>query len=285
MASSSGGEKNLSVCNDAVTNNSGNNDTTPTDMITKKRSFTQKLAIQRQVFHEMTSFRKFPLQDMAIRDVEENLKDYLAAATTAADAASGDDVVSAAHSDSDDSEDEHKRRQKEVSSVDTTKTSPTQLQQTYQEEHTWREQFTKEFLQEKSMPVVVMTNNDQSVQPSSNLTQEMENFLPFLDAVIERHFDGFETNSSSTDSRSAENSVETCSEINDKENILDNNAKQSCVTFEEIDDCQQTGKDMATSSIFIFDDDDDEEEHVGNDTQNTSQLPILWSFEPRLFAM
>ena len=86
----------------------------PTDMIAKKRSFTQKLAIQRQVFHEMTSFRKFPLQDMAIRDVEENLKDYLAAATTAADAASGDDVVGAAHSDSDDSED-GQRRQKEVS--------------------------------------------------------------------------------------------------------------------------------------------------------------------------
>eukprot|EP00985_Skeletonema_marinoi_P025009 scaffold17912_cov95-Skeletonema_marinoi.AAC.4 len=89
MASSGGG--NRSVCNDATTINSRNNDTTPTDMIAKKRSFTQKLAIQRQVFHEMTSFRKFPLQDMAIRDVEENLKDYLAAATTAADAASGDD--------------------------------------------------------------------------------------------------------------------------------------------------------------------------------------------------
>ncbi|KAK1736093.1 UL52/UL70 DNA primase domain-containing protein [Skeletonema marinoi] len=291
MASSGGG--NRSICNDATSINSRNNDTTPTDMIAKKRSFTQKLAIQRQVFHEMTSFRKFPLQDMAIRDVEENLKDYLAAATTAADAASGDDVVSTAHSDSDDSED-GQRRQKEVSPVATAKTSPKQLQQTCQEEHTWREQFTKEFLQEKSMPVVVMTNNDHTVQPSSNftdavptLTQEMENFLPFLDAAIERHFDGYETNSSSTD-RSAEHSVETCSQTNDKENILDNNAKQSCVTFEEIDDCQQTGKDMATSSIFIFDDDDDDdddEEHVGNDTQNTSQLPVLWSFEPRLFAM
>lgn len=282
--------------NDARTNNNGNNDKTTitAKMLTKKRSFTQKLAIQRQVYHEMTSFRKFPLQEMAIRDVEENLKDYLNAAAAAV--ASGDEVVTAAHSDSDDSDDddERYRRQKEVVANVTAKkaSSKKQVQQTSQEEINWREQFTKEFLREKSMPVVVMTNDYLSIQTANNtndddvptLTQEMENFLPFLDAAIERHWDGYETDSSSTDSRSSERNEETCSQINDKENVVDNNAKQNCVTFYEIaeDDCQNTDKDVATNSIFIV---DDEEKVSDLTTQNTSHLPILWSFEPRLFAM
>ena len=269
--------------NDAISNN----DTTTDIMIAKKRSFTKKLAIQRQVYHEMTSLRKFPLQEMAIRDVEANLKDYLAAA------ASGDDVDTAAHSDSEDGDGD--RRQKEVTATTTatTKIIPKQGQQTGQEENQLREQFTKEFLKEKSMPIVVMTNNDQLVQSAGTtiddavqtLTQEIANFLPFLDAAIERHRDGHESNSNSTDSRSVKSNVETSSQINDKENILDNNIKQSCVTFQNTDECQQTDKDIGTSSIFIFDDDDDKEEEVRDDTQLTSHLPILWSFEPRLFAM
>lgn len=280
--------------NDAKTNNSGSNATTSTDMITKKRSFTKKLAIQRHVYHEMTSLRKFPLQEMAIRDAEENLKDYFAAA------ASGDDVA-ANSDDSDDSEDRD-RRQKNVTAAaaaaSITKISPKQgkAKATCPEEHTWREQFTKEFLEEKSLPLVVMTNNtDQLVRSSRattvndavpTLTQEIADFLPFLDAAIERHCDENETNSVSTDSSSVENSTETCSQTNDKENILDNNTKQSCVTFKEVDDCKQTNKDIAISSIFIFEDEeDDKEKEVSDDVHNTSKLPVLWSFEPRMFAM
>ena len=277
--------------NDAKTNNSGDNATTPTDMIAKKRSFTKKLAIQRQVYHEMTSFRKFPLQEMAIRDVEDNLKDYFAAA------ASGDYVAAHSDDDSDDSEDRD-RRQKEATAAVATKISPKQGKATCQEEHTWREQFTKEFLQEKSLPLVVMTNNtDQLVRSSwattvddavPTLTQEIADFLPFLDAAIERHCDENETNSTSTgsSSRSVENNTKTCSQshIDDKENILDNDNKQSCVTFQDTDDCQQTNKDTATSSIFIFEDEEDDKE-VSDIEQNTSKLPVLWSFEPRMFAM
>ena len=234
---------------------------------------------------------------MAIRDVEKNLKDYLAA--------SGDDIDSAALSDSDDEDGDGDRRQKQVTAAATTATvttttttaiiSPKQVQ-TCQEETQLREQFTKEFLQEKSMPIVVMKNNElvQSTRTTTinnddavpTLTQEIANFLPFLDAAIERHCDGDETNSSNTESRSVEeNNAETCSDLTDKENILDYDKQQNCVTFQEIDEYQQANKDNATSSIFIFDDDDDEEE-VSDDTQNTSHyLPILWSFEPRLFAM
>ncbi len=292
MASSSSPQKeedgeSRSGGNDAKTNNNGgSNATTPTDMIAKKRSFTKKLAIQRQVYHEMTSLRKFPLQDMAIRDVEENLKDYLAAA------ASGDNV--AAHSDDSDDGEDRNRRQEEVTVAATasiTKISPKQEKVLCQEERTWREQFTKEFLQEKSLPVVVMTNDnkDQLVRSSSTttvnnnavptLTQEIADFLPFLDAAIERHCDENCSNSVSSDTA-------TSSQTNDKENILDNdNNKQSCVTFQEVGDCEQTNKDMVPSSIFLFEDDEEDDKQVSDDVQNTSKLPVLWSFEPRMFAM
>ena len=297
--------------NDAIITNNGNNDTTDEILlVAKKRSFTQKLSLQRQIYHEMTSFRKFPLQEMAIRDMEENLKDYLAVA-----AASGEVEVTAAQSDSDDSDDDEEerdehRRQKEVVAVTTTtastKTSSKLQQQTscQEENASWREQFTKDFLREKSMPVVVMTNHhdyqSSVLQPADDndvptLTQEMEDFLPFLDAAIARHCDALhETDSnSSTDSLSSESNGETsCSQklTVDKENVLDNenNAKQGGVTFHEVDDdCQHTNDkdDVATtSSIFIV---DEEEEVSKSDTQNISaqQLPILWSFEPRIFAM
>ncbi len=280
--------------NDAKTNiNNGSNAATPTD-IAKKRHFTKKLGLQRQVYHEMTSLRKFPLQEMSIRDVEENLKDYLAAAP------SGDDVDSL--SDSDNSSEDGDRRQKEVTAAagaaaSITKISPKQGRATCQEEHTWREQFTKEFLQEKSLPVVVMTTNTNQLVRSSRattvnnavptLTQEIADFLPFLDAAIERHCDENDSNSVSSGSSALENNTETSSQTNDKENILldNDNNKQSCVTFQEVGNCEQTKKDMAPSSIFIFEDEEEDAKEISDDTQSTSKLPVLWSFEPRMFAM
>ena len=227
----------------ASINNGDSNSISSDEMIAMKRSFTHKLALRRQIYHEMTSIKKFPLQEMAIRDVEEKLKDYLSASD-------------AAGSDSEDSSDCTKNQRQRQVVVATAIASPSSSQMSEEEGKLLREQFTQEFLREKSKPVVIMPEIDQSGINNADgggvptLTQEIEIFLPIIDAAVERHFGGCETDRNGTSVGSNSSRTEC-----DSENIVEGG-----------------------NSIFIV---EEEEEKV----TESQHLPTLWSFEPRLFAM
>ena len=51
-------------------------DNVSSSQIQRRREFTSKQNFRRKIYHEITSFKTFPLQELAINDLEENLKDY-----------------------------------------------------------------------------------------------------------------------------------------------------------------------------------------------------------------
>lgn len=107
----------------------------------RRREYSRRCCLRRQVFQEMTKFAIYPLQQMAMDDCDELLKDYF----TNHDNTYEDAADRGADSDSDSSEPPKRMVQQQQQTHDVSPTS------NKDESDALRQQFRQEFMKERSI--------------------------------------------------------------------------------------------------------------------------------------
>ena len=212
----------------------------------KRREFSKRQNLRRQVFREMTTYQIFPLQAMAIHDFNKILRDSY----------NGGVHTTGNNTDSDDGSDscvrEMTRQRQSAERVGCDDASSASLPDG---EHNLRQKFKREFLIEKSINISAATVTEEKREDN-------------LDAPMV----GKQTNTGHVD-EDPKPVISTSVASND------NDSQQSNMTpTEKNNHLHVTKADSVISSKS--------DHHHSHTNQSMPQfLSTLWSMEPRLFAM
>ncbi|KAL7515657.1 hypothetical protein ACHAXN_013182 [Cyclotella atomus] len=276
------------------------------DQIQRRRAFTNKLNLRRQVYHELTSYQVFPLQEMAKKDLDEKLKNYL-----------GTDC------NSDDENSVGVDRTACIFSKDASATN-TELE-------SLREQYRQEFLVEKLHPSGAGSiRAAAAVVPCIDRVQGAKSETAAAAAVVttpnedgERHetqqdnpqqceneqINTCESNDSESLSKQVESSTQTQRidniSINTKHEAQTNDLSHVQTNIDNIEAQPTSGKsseNAPTQCIYNVQSNESEtsaaqqnhppnsdtlpQDQTNSETTNEStHISALWSMEPRLFAL
>eukprot|EP00804_Cyclotella_cryptica_P007655 CCRYP_015234-RA/>CCRYP_015234-RA protein AED:0.02 eAED:0.02 QI:411/1/1/1/0.5/0.33/3/139/739 len=238
--------------------------------IRKRREFTQRLNLKRRVYRELTSYQVFPLQEMALKDLDEKLNDYLSAGIDkresdrdCEDSATDGGAITVIRSKSllgDSSSDECNANLTSKGTNEPAADQSTELR-------CLRDMFLQQFMREKTIPHNYATRT-KIIVPSEEVTSirnialdnlccesSQKNFLPV---------DNNEHKPQQSEIYEAENvsrrSVFSKKLTDDKDK---SHVQQQCLSCNDEVVPQEEQRDGAAVSNF---------------------LPILWSIEPRIFA-
>ena len=223
--------------------------------IQRRRDFMKKLNLRRQVYREMTSYQVFPLQEMAMRDLDEKLKDYLSCA-------SGNDQ------DSDIDSGSAERCVLVSKTLRFQSGSVSKAAEITDEMALMRQQYVREFLREKSIPSGVAA-------PIKEASSSCESY-PVAQGMLHRHFeqniekdcaehDSQSIHNKSSDSRSFDNGYSNESKSDNTTTRINESNK------EKLPKCN-----MPSNGIQNL---------LPDATERESPLSLIWSMEPRIFAL
>ena len=244
---------------------------TKDEQIQRRRDFTKKLNLRRQVYREMTSYQVFPLQEMAMRDLDEKLKDYLACG--------GENNDQDSESDSDAAE----RCVLVSKSVRFRSGSASKAAETTDEMTRMRQQYVREFLKEKSIPSGAAASLKEML-PSRRVTdiKTCESAAAAQGTLLQHH-------RGDNHQHSEQHVGEDSSEQDDQ--LIHNNSSDSG-RF-ELGQSNESRSDNTTTRS----NESKNEELTTNELSSSSKsskldatkteasLSLLWSMEPRIFAL
>lgn len=212
----------------------------------KRREFSKRQNIRRQVFRDMTTFQIFPLQAMAMDDFDKRLKDYFN---------NGVDQTDDISSDESESSRQRPRQKQSVVTVDNDSASVSSSDSDY-----LRQQFKREFEREKSIGIsAVIVMKDSTVRKA-------ERAKGGLDDDLSRTNDGGDIISSDQNCTTLSFDLQQSNVTQDDFHTVDfiknsNHPKVECISSNLEDGNVQTRE---VKEEF---------------------LSTLWSMEPRIFAM
>ena len=223
-----------------------------TDQIQLRREFTQKLNLRRQVYRELTSYHVFPLQEMAMEDHFEKMKECV----SSEDSNNSDGCVSVTKSLTDASP---------YSIVPPGNAIKKSTNETAAALKSLRNQYIQEFTREtrgSSSVVACALFTDLSAKEVSS-TRDVENGPK-----------DFECQEQSATLDSNTNYEQYVSEIDDI-SLLEEAQQYNNITMTE-------KKEMHALKMLPL---IKNELHQSGTTKKTTSLSTLWSMEPRLFAL
>jgi len=222
----------------------------------KRRGFTKKQNLRRQVYRDLTVFQTFPLQAMAMDDYDRHLAEHFGGGQISDDCSDGSESVCRTQ-----------RRARDAGTESTPSSDDCAI---------LPEQFLREFLKEKSIRVSIGAVTEISGARQSNGGGEVED-----------HTQNGNNSSVSDGGEKADMIGNTADECpGDKENVPQQNSTQQTPMSRsgKSDGCQEQPchpKEQSTNESITSSSDQD---HIPNEKWRQF-LPALWSMEPRMFAM
>jgi hypothetical protein len=255
--------------------------------IRRRRQFTQELNLRRQVYRELTTYQVFPLQEMAMKDLHEKLKDYLSSGVDKLDSTVGKSVgetdLGVIGSES-------------CNVAKTDETEPCD----YNDLDRLREKYLHDFLTERSIPPVDVTSVAAAVvlpEEESNQNEgqdKCDSGSPKQhDSPLDNEQDSHQTAERGQYEQSGQTNITECL-VDSQENLQEQqqqnlsfipnpkppNEQQSCNSADNREDKQiQQDEDLLRKTNISS-----PTEHQCNTIPTTTFLPLLWSMEPRIFA-
>jgi len=225
----------------------------------KRRNFSQRQNLRRQVYRTMTSYQIFPLQAMAIDDCDKNIDDYF-----------NDGVVDkSGESDSDGSESLHRVTRQRQTGVERVEDDYSSVASTDSDgDDQLRQHFKREFLIEKSIniPAVVVAEDIRGDSVEASMVGKEASIGQVVDPTQcdtnAGELISVETNTASLTANDNDNGSKQCSIANEIQITVQNLTKAETVVSSASDDLR-----VPTSQV------------------RPQFLSTLWSMEPRLFAM
>lgn len=225
--------------------------------IQRRRAFTAKQNLRRQVFCDITSYQQFPLQEMAMKDLNANLKDYYGAADKKGCELQPETVSKTADA--------------ALKNIDTE--SVLNQRSSSDGNENVKKAFLDEFLREKSIPLLSVSESavveTRKGQPENADLDAKGRASP--NAKKGQHDGLGQVDSANLDEKEYE-------PANKNDNIT-GNSTGTTKTQNELDERHQQQEEPSSSKTI------DSKLDLHCSKYNDLFLPALWSMEPRIFAM
>lgn len=248
-----------------------------TSQIERRRQYTHRQNLRRQVYRELTVYQMYPLQAMAMDDYDVQCKDYFSCAEF-----DGED------SDDGYDEDAMQRRMSKISVEDNGKQTSSECNDVV-----LRKQFMNEFLKERSIPVPIVAVTDATNALLAGTTESDVGALVTSDPThkIDKNIDIPAKEVPVSNNKSVNSTIQ--SEGGEDDSIIDKNAvctatasvgieKDSKKFTPDSGECKNQ-EEQPLESKEVNDQPCIQKYNEQQKQHNHFQSP-LWSLEPRIFA-